>query len=264
MVAKRRCLTTNCYFRRWEVDFISHIDKTKPIPLYYQIKQEIILQIKNNKLTVGDKLPTEKWFNENYCVSRVTIRKAISELISEGVLERIKGKGPVVAKPKFRRQLGRLSSTTEDMTDAGVKSFSKNLSVIRKLSSGKISEHLKVEDGEHLIEIHKIRLVDGQPFADQVIYLRERFCKELDLSVFENKSLYEILEKDLNLKLSYAEQVIDVTMPSRRQKKDLELQENIPLLHSTRITYLDTGETIEYSDNFYISDRYKYSITLYR
>ena len=84
------------------IDFVKHhIDKTSPVPLYFQIKEIILSEILSGNLQTGDLIPTEVEFSQMYKVSRSTVRQAILELVNEGYLCRLKSKGTFVSKPKI-------------------------------------------------------------------------------------------------------------------------------------------------------------------
>ena len=88
------------------MEFQKHtINKDVPIPLYYQVKQIILDEINNEGVRAGDAIPTEKAFCDIYGISRTTIRQAISELVNEGYLYRVKSKGTFVSQPKAKTDL---------------------------------------------------------------------------------------------------------------------------------------------------------------
>ena len=88
------------------MEFLNHtINKDIPIPLYYQVKQIILDEINNEGVKAGDAIPTEKTFCDIYGISRTTIRQAISELVNEGYLYRVKSKGTFVSQPKVKTDL---------------------------------------------------------------------------------------------------------------------------------------------------------------
>ena len=76
------------------------LDKSRPIPLYYQVKESLLEKIKSNQFKVGDLIPSESELQEEYNVSRITIRRAIQELVQEGHLHTVQGRGTFVSKPK--------------------------------------------------------------------------------------------------------------------------------------------------------------------
>lgn len=243
---------------------MSSIDKANPIPLYYQIVRDISAQIESQKLNPGDKLPTEQWLVEHYNVSRVTVRKALSDLLAAELIERERGKGPVVARPKINRDVSRLTGLQQEIAKAGLKSTSVISDISYITAQGKIAEKMNVREGEPLIRFHRLRFGDDMPIADQIIYLRECFCKGFNPMDLQEKSLFEILENDYGLKIDYAHQTMSVKVPSKRQVEELDLPDKTGLLCMKRTTFLSSGEAVEYTEISYVSNRYELSMTLYR
>jgi GntR family transcriptional regulator len=243
---------------------IKPVDKKISLPLYYQIEAQIKQQIRNGQLKLGDKLPTELWFSETYNVSRVTVRKTFSELIAKGIIERVRGKSPTIANSKFNRQTNRLTGLHEALAQNGILATSKLLNVECKKSTDYVMKMLQIGSPEMLIEVQRIRFADGKPICLQTINLREKYCKGLDIKLLEESSLYKILENDLHLEISYAQQTVSSKNASKREAEQLEIKAAGPIMHVKRTTFLSNGESIEFSDNFYAADRYTLSMTLCR
>src|SRR5690625_4623961 len=91
------------------------IDKNSPLPIYYQLSEQIKRLIQTEQLLPGDLLPSEREYAERHNISRMTVRQAISNLVTEDLLCRKKGKGTYVAEKKFEKNLHGLTIFTEDM-----------------------------------------------------------------------------------------------------------------------------------------------------
>ena len=91
------------------------IDKKSPLPLYYQVEEHIKQTIQSEELQPGDALPSERELSENFQISRMTVRQAITNLVNQGFLFREKGRGTFVSNQKFEQNLQGLTSFTEDM-----------------------------------------------------------------------------------------------------------------------------------------------------
>lgn len=96
------------------------IDKQSPIPIYYQIMEQLKAQIKSGELLPDMPLPSEREYAEQFGISRMTVRQALSNLVNEGFLYRLKGRGTFVSKPKMEQALQGLTSFTEDMKSRGM------------------------------------------------------------------------------------------------------------------------------------------------
>lgn len=235
-----------------------------PIPLYYQVKHSILENIENGVWKPGDSLPTERWLCENYDVSRVTVRKALDELLQDGAIVRSKGKTALVAHQKMERSNPHLTGLSEEFSKKGLTVENTVLWQKTIAANKKLAEKLKVTEGEPLWVIRRIRRVNGRPIVDQLIHLVLRHTISLTPEKVESQSLYKTLENEFHLTLAYAQQTIGAAMPTREQMRLLEMKEESPVLTVELITYMNDNQPIEYSINHYVSDLYNISTTLYR
>ena len=147
------------------------IDKSSPIPVYYQLKEDILKKIREGVWKVGQCIDSERELSENYGVSRMTIRQALGELVQEGILVREKGKGTFVCEPKVKQK---------DMM-----SFSEIIKRTGRTLETKVIEFNKIPTPEDLTdtfsfeEVYKInrnRIVDGECIANEVVYIPSDYC----------------------------------------------------------------------------------------
>ncbi|HML36785.1 MAG TPA: GntR family transcriptional regulator [Bacillota bacterium] len=243
---------------------VPEIDKNNPIPLYYQIKEYFKKQISLGQLKPGDRLHTENWYENYFGVSRVTIRKALEELANESVIVRSRKSGAVIAEPKINRPLNRLTSFQESMNSEGLDTRSKVIEYRIAEIPEDYKEIFNNEKDEKFYFINRLRLVDDKPFAIQQLYLREKYCPNLNIKSLEKKSLYDIVENEYGHTIDHGDQTIDVVTATRQQSQLLSIEPKTPLMHITRTAYLSNGDAFEYTNLLYLSDKYKFSMTLYR
>ena len=93
---------------------VGRIDKTVPIPLYFQLKELVLSEIKEGNYKSGDMIPTEKEISDSFGISRTTVRQAITELVQEGWLYRVKSKGTFVSQPKITQNFIRKIESFND------------------------------------------------------------------------------------------------------------------------------------------------------
>ncbi|RSL35263.1 GntR family transcriptional regulator [Salibacterium salarium] len=239
------------------------IDKTSPLPIYYQIQEMIRRKIESNEWEPGDMLPSERIFAENYDVSRMTVRQAVTELVNEGLLRREKGKGTFVLEPKIEQTLQGLTSFTEDMRKRGLKPGSKLLQYSVSAPSLKVAEMLQMKDNKQIYEIKRIRLADEVPMALETTYINKELVGELPQDI-ENHSLYYILETEKGLKLGNGEQTFESSLARQEEADYLDIQVGDPVLLIKRLTYLEDGTLFEYVKSVYRGDRYKFTIKMPR
>lgn len=239
------------------------IDKSSPLPIYYQIQEMIRRKMEAGEWEPGDVLPSERIFAEEYEVSRMTVRQAITELVNEGLLRREKGKGTFVAEKKLEQTLQGLTSFTEDMKARGLEpgNILKHFRVIE--ASGDVVKALNMKKQEPVYEIQRIRLADEKPMALETTYVNANLIKGLSEETV-TKSLYNYIETQLNLKIGYAEQTLESSIATDKEADLLGIETGDPILWIARITHLHDGTPFEYVKSAYRGDRYKFKIHMPR
>lgn len=240
---------------------MNRIDKSKPIPLYYQIKENITEKISSGELLPGDRLPTEAWFSEAFGVSRVTVRKAIDELISDGTVRRERGKAPVISNPKINRRFNKLSGLGNELSSQGISNSSKLLRFEECDSSADDAGRLSVSEGAPIIKMQRLQYAEGKPLAIQNILLRRDAYSDTG-PLQAGGSAYEGFS-DPDIKVSEATQTISARLPSASECRQLQIESTAPVLIMQRTTYLSDGSVVEYAETAYIAYKYNITITLY-
>jgi len=237
--------------------------KQSPLPLYYQLKEIIQEMIENEKLNPGDLVPPERELCEKYGISRMTARKAIMALVNEGVLYREQGRGTFVSKPKIKQQLLFLKGFTEEMREKGLKTQTRIISFQIKEATKKIKLHLNMnEKNNKVIEIRRLRIVEDEPFAIEIVWLPTDMCFDLQEDKLKGKSLYKIFKEKYGYVLDYANQTIEPITLNEYESDLLNMKAKSLALLFRRKTYLDDGRIIEYTKAIYRSDKYKYEVLL--
>lgn len=239
------------------------IDKSSPIPMYYQLESHIKNQINEGIILPGDSIPSEREFAENYGISRMTVRQAINSLVNEGLLYRKKGSGTFVSEKKIEQPLQGLTSFTEDMKKRGLNPTSKLIHFEIIPANSFIANELKINEYAPVYEIKRIRLADGEPMALETNYLSANMVKGLTEEVV-NASIYAYIEEKLNLRIAHADQLIESIKASVEDEKLLKIEKGHPMLYIQRNTYLQDGTPLELVKSVYRGDRYKFHIKMNR
>ncbi|MDL2323655.1 GntR family transcriptional regulator [Ruminococcaceae bacterium OttesenSCG-928-A16] len=242
-----------------------NIDKAVPVPLYYQIKQSILAAIQEGQLKGGDMLPTELDFCVNCGISRPTIRQALSELVTEGYLYRLKGKGTFVAQPKIdARFLNKLQSFNQEMTQKGLVPSTQVLSVQTIEGKSSINKLLNIPAGEKLLYLERVRYTDGEPIVYLETYLPNTLLGGLAQEDFTHKSLYSLLEEKYNLRVEKVQREIEAVNATTHVAGLLEISKGKAICLVTTVAYAGDMMPVEYSVARYRGDRNKFSVELYR
>jgi GntR family transcriptional regulator len=240
------------------------LNKNTPIPLYYQLKQWIIEQIERGDLKPGDVIPSERELSEEFEISRMTVRQALTELVNEGKLVRERGKGTFVAEPKISQDLFRLTSFSEDMKSRGMTPGASVIDVTVNTASSVLQKHLNVDAEDKVLIIKRLRMADDKPMALETAHFPLSKFPGLDEQDFNNMSIYQYIESHYNTAISSASQSIEVGLANETEAKLLDISPNSPILLIERMTYDGHRQPIEYVTSVYRGDRYKLYVELKR
>jgi GntR family transcriptional regulator len=226
------------------------------LPLYAQLKEEIIAAIARGDLDPGDQIPSQRVLCERHSMSHMTVRRAISELLREGVLYAIPGKGLYVTEPKQDAEPP-LRGFTEDMARRGMVASSQVLAAEVVGASTVLSSALGVPIGTALIFLRRLRLADGAPMAVQASYLPQALCPGLLEHDLGRGSLFELLRNSYHLRLADGTTAVEAALADAEHARLLGLRIPAPLLVVEQLNYLDSGQAIEFVRSAYRADRYR-------
>ncbi|MFE9611682.1 GntR family transcriptional regulator [Streptomyces sp. NPDC006012] len=229
------------------------------VPKYYQIKQQV-LEI-TDALKPGSRMPAERLLALRLDTSRTTVRQALQELVGEGRLDRIQGKGTFVARPKLYRTL-LLTSHTEDMHAQGLQPASRVLDIRHVEADGKLSGLLGITTGESVLRIERLRLANGEPMAIETTHLSARRFPELHGSLARYRSLYTALAEVYGVRLAEAEEVIETSLATPREAALLATEVGLPMLLLSRHSRDAHGTPVEWVRSVYRGSRYKFTVLL--
>ncbi len=238
------------------------INKTSVVPIYYQLKTMIQECISSGEYPVGMCLPSEREFCEQYGISRMTVRQAISELVNEGLLRRERGKGTYVARPKIEQGLQALTSFTEDMKRRNMRPGTRLIHMSTYPATGHLARQLGVADGVEVYEIARLRLADDEPMAIETAYVPVGNLPYLREDVVATGSLYEVM-RERGIAIAYAEQTLEAALAKPAEAAKLNIKNKGPVLLIERTTYSTDGRVIEFVKSVYKGDRYKFAIHLH-
>ncbi|WP_100487886.1 GntR family transcriptional regulator [Sporolactobacillus pectinivorans] len=238
------------------------IDRQSPIPVYFQIEQYIENLIETEDLKVGDRIPSEKEFTEQFHVSRMTVRQAVMDLVVQGILVRLKGKGTFVSgQKKIEKPLTGLTGFTQEMVSRGLKPDSRLLGFNRLHPSEKIAAKLKLAEGQEIFEVKRTRIADGYPMAIETTFIPSVLVPELTAEK-ANQSLYDYIEKVGGFAIDHAEQTLEASIVTIEEAKFLEVPKGSPVLLIERLSFLKGGIPFEFTKSLYRADRYKFIVRL--
>ncbi len=235
------------------------IDRDTGISLYAQIA-EVLERDYVRQGSAGDKLPSEGELAARFGVNRHTLRRAVDELITIGLLERQHGVGIFITDQLLDYRVGTNTRFTQTLTDIGI---SADTRVIRKMiapASAGVARNLSLEADDHVLWIETLRLAGGVPFCVISHFLQVQPYKEL-LSEYQDGSLHDVLATRCG-KLRRTESLVTAVLPQGDDAKLLGITQNRPVLRVKSLNVLDLDNTpVEYAITRFRADRIQLRIT---
>lgn len=238
------------------------IDAESPLFLYDQVKIHIKEMIATGELAPGNKLPNEKELCETFNTSRITIRRALKELESEGVIEIIHGKGTFVKSLKQQLHILNLKGFTEGLA-MGEQNFTKEVLVKEIEIAGK--ELMEIFNREEPFEVLKlVRVVrDGiSLFSVDFAYLPVDTYPGIAEKIKDNVSTFNLIHDVYGVIFRKAKKEIEVTQPSLEVSKLLEISRTQSVIQVKKIIDDQKGVPVHYSKYFLRSDRVNFFIDI--
>ncbi len=237
------------------------IDRESKIPIYQQVVRILKEMISENSLKAGDLLPSENELTDILDISRVTVRKALEELVLQGIIRKYRGMGSIIAPQRSEERLFELESFTE----LAVREGRKPSSVVLEFKMTELPydawEAFKVKEPVKVLMLKRVRSLDKVPHILEAGYLNTlkypELLKVLKLDMSQ-ESLYANMKK-FGIKINQAQEELIISEATQELKRLLQIPKNQEsLFFRKRWTYFK-GDCVEYAETYYRSDRFKFT-----
>ncbi|MEV2276018.1 GntR family transcriptional regulator [Nocardiopsis sp. NPDC049922] len=235
------------------------IDRSSPVPLYFQVAQELERRIMAGELAVGTKLENELVLAERLGLSRPTLRRSIEYLVDRGLLVRKRGVGTQVVMPRVRRPL-ELSSLYDDLSRAGEQPRTEVLRLAVEAPPDAIATALEVDPGTEVYVLERLRYARDEPLALMHNYVPTTLVA-LDEERLAHQGLYQLL-RAAGVTMKIASQTIGARNATAAEARVLGESRGAPLLTMERTVYDDVGRVVEVGSHVYRASRYAFELTL--
>ncbi|MBW9211431.1 GntR family transcriptional regulator [Mumia sp. zg.B53] len=235
------------------------LDRSSPVPLYFQMAEQLEGAIVSGTLAPGDKLDNELVLADRLGLSRPTVRQAIQVLVDKGMLVRKRGVGTQVVHGRVSRSV-ELTSLHDDLTAAGQAPRTEVLSLARLEASEESARALQLEPGSPVWSLERVRYIGDEPLALMQNLLPASL---LDLAAVDlaDNGLYAALRR-AGIWMRVAKQRIGARRADARESRLLGERRGAPLLTMQRTAYDDAGRAVEYGEHAYRPDLYAFELTL--
>src|SRR5581483_2721828 len=241
------------------------IDRSSPIPVYYQISLSLRQRIASGEWRAGMQLRTEPELAREYGVSRMTMRQALAELVKEGLVTRQRGSGTFVANhhSEVAPTLSFPISFTLRFRELGLTPSSQILRAeLIRPPSPEIAAYLHISSSDKLAYFKRILLAEGVPMALNYSMLPDHLCPGITKQPLIDDSLSATLGQRYGLVPTRADDWLEALRASKEESKLLDTEPNAPLLLLTTVSYLADGTPVEYSRTFWVGNRMRLHVNV--
>ncbi|KRE39120.1 GntR family transcriptional regulator [Janibacter sp. Soil728] len=234
------------------------IDRASPVPLYHQLAEQLTAAIDDGRLQPGDPFENELALAARLTLSRPTVRRAIQEMVDQGLLVRRRGLGTTVANRKVHRK-ARLTSLFDDLEAEGREPRTEVIEIGMGCDE-RAAAALDLEPGTEMLAVVRVRSAGDQPLAIMHNWLPPAHA-EITREDLQEEGLYALLRKR-GVKPVVAQQSIGARMPTAAERRALGLRPSQPVLTMTRMAFDASGAAIEFGDHAYRASDYTIDLML--
>lgn len=236
------------------------IDRTSAEPLYLQIQNRLVEQIRAGEFKPGEQVPSELEIAARYSVSRMTGRKALDELVSRGLLFRRKGKGTFVADSLMSYSLSTMLSFSKNFRARGYHVVTKVLLIDVIPPPADLVEKLQLHFNTQVIVIRRLRFVEGKPAAIHTSFLEYRaFAPLLDMDL-SSASLLDAIENISGIRIAYTRDSVCAASSSLEDADLLRIEMGSPVLRVEGIAYSANSWPIRLTRAVYRGDLFRLEV----
>ena len=248
-------MSTNAPAPAWATS----VDHSSPLPFYEQVKEALRAQIEQGEWKPGDQLPGELELCDLFAVSRTVVRQALTELAYDGLIVKHKGKGTFVAEPKITEALvQKLTGFYQDMTERGTPPVSRILKQERVPAGVKVARALRLEPGDPVIELERLRFVQDEPIALVTTFLPFERCAPILQIDLTRQSLYTVMERECGIVIARGERTMEAVGANQREAELLEVEQGSPLMLIDSVSFDAAGAPVEYYHALHRGDRSRF------
>ncbi|MRX45190.1 GntR family transcriptional regulator [Agromyces kandeliae] len=240
-------------------DFFLDLDRSSPVPLYYQIATRLERAIRDEDLPAGSRLENEISLGQRFGFSRPTVRRAIQELVDKGLLVRRRGIGTQVVHGQVTRNV-ELTSLYEDLTQTGQGPTTEVVSREVLTADENAARELGVAVGDRVLRIVRLRYADGVPLAVLDNTLPSEFADFTEEELAE-RGLYQLL-RARGITIRVAKQRIGARNATAKERELLALPKGSAVLTMSRTAFDSSGRAVEFGQHCYSPDLYSFEMTL--
>lgn len=240
-------------------------DDRSPEPLYQQVMRWVQEQIRSGRWPQRQKLPAEIDLAAALGISRGTLSRAVKELVVQGLLVQIHGKGTFVASADIEQPLAqRLAAFSEVLAERGIPYSTAVLRQATGEAPVEAISHLRLTPQQPVLHLSRIRLIEGEPVAYMENYVPLHLAPGLEQADFTHRGLFATLEQEYGLQLAHGHRTFEALAASEAIAVHLGVVPGAPVFYIEQVVYLADGQPVEYSEVWLRGNRFRLSALVHR
>jgi GntR family transcriptional regulator len=237
---------------------LPELDRRSVVPLYYQIQQHLLEQIRSGVIKPGELVPSEQEISTRLRISRMTARQALKSLCDLGVTYSHRGKGTFVSEIKLEKNFRQVLSFSEETQAQGSRPRARALSFEVIEANGDVAEALRLSAHEKVVSLRRVRMAGSLPMGVEWTRLPLRVCPDLVETFDPTTSLYRVLRARYGIQIVAADEVVEAGLAGAEEARLLRFKKGGPVFVFTRTSYIQSGQPVEFVKSVYRGDRYKF------
>ncbi len=226
------------------------------IPSYCRVEKSLRNRIRSGGLKPGHPIPSESQLAQQFKISRMTVRHALSRLVYEGLIVRHRGRGSFVAEPRLEHSKPFLSFE-EEMRARGATTGIKLLDMRTEPAEEKVAENLHLAAGTPVVALERLRFVDGQVVGYEIRYLPKQIADALTPDEIHNQPLVPAVRRILGKPRTKLALRVTASNARKREARLLEIPAGSPVLVREHVWHYEPEGPLQYGKSIFRGDRYQ-------
>lgn len=235
------------------------LDKSSPKPLYMQLEEVLRNSICNGEWEPNHAIPSEFELSRTYGVSRMTARSVVTQLVNDGLLRRVQGKGTFVVEQKIATTSLAYVGVREQLERLGYQTTTRLIAFRQIEADQRLADILGIMQGDGVHFVERVRLVDGKPISIHRSYIPKILAPTLSDERMESEQLCVILQQEFGLNAAAVSETLESVQASAEEAQLLQIDRRFPLLMLEDINKNANGRIFEYTRVLFRGDKVKLS-----
>lgn len=232
------------------------LERNNPKPLYQQLRDILVDAIDSGKWEANEKIPSENNLSTTYGLSRMTVRSVLTDMVKEGLLYRVQGKGTFVAE-KITTLSPSYIGIREQLEKMGYEVTTKIIECGIDICNDTVAKYLGIEKGSSIFQIKRVRYIKGEPISIHISHIPLSYSEKLTPELLEQEQLCVLLNDFYGLKKQQVDETLESILARNEEAALLNVEKGHPLLLLRDILYSEEEHPYEYTKVVFRGDKVK-------